>query len=177
MKFLGYLLIAVGFLSGAYFSVTDEVEVPWTMVVPSLLIGALGIGLVRRGLRRERQVTAGTEAGLGELESALERIVDNASRLDRDKTEISVYDVRHRIDSDFMTDLDIFVQGREGIGHRHGLQAYADVMSHFATAERYLNRCWSASTDGYQDEVHNYIVRARDEFDEALSTLRAARAA
>ena len=61
---------------------------------------------------------------------------------------------------------------RESIGHAYGLQSYADVMTHFATAERYLNRCWSASTDGYIDEVHTYLTRARDQFTQALDLLR-----
>jgi hypothetical protein len=45
-------------------------------------------------------------------------------------------------------------------------------MSHFATGERYLNRCWSASTDGYIEEVHTYIGRAREQFQQALELLR-----
>ena len=45
-----------------------------------------------------------------------------------------------------------------------GLQAYADVMSDFASAERYLNRAWSASTDGYIDEVMRSLDRSREQF-------------
>ena len=37
--------------------------------------------------------------------------------------------------------------------HVFGMQNYADVMSNFAAGERYINRVWSASTDGYVDEV------------------------
>ena len=75
-----------------------------------------------------------------------------------------------------MADLDVFVDNRESISHAFGLQAYADVMSAFATGERYLNRCWSASTDGYVDEVHAYLGRAHAQFDEALALLRRHRA-
>ena len=71
-----------------------------------------------------------------------------------------------------MADLDIFVENRESIGHAFGLQSYADVMTHFATAERYLNRCWSASSDGYTDEVNTYLARAKDQFTQALELLR-----
>ena len=48
--------------------------------------------------------------------------------------------------------------------HVFGMQNYADVMSHFAAGERYINRVWSASTDGYVDEVRTYLERARDQF-------------
>lgn len=51
--------------------------------------------------------------------------------------------------------------------HVFGLQNYADVMSAFAAGERYVNRVWSASTDGYVDEVRTYLIRATDQFRDA----------
>ena len=45
-------------------------------------------------------------------------------------------------------------------------------MNYFATAERYLNRVWSASTDGYIDEIMEYMERSEQEFKEALAALR-----
>jgi hypothetical protein len=51
--------------------------------------------------------------------------------------------------------------------HVFGMQNYADVMSNFAAGERYINRVWSASTDGYVDEVNMYIDRALEQFREA----------
>ena len=65
--------------------------------------------------------------------------------------------VQHRIDELFPGDLNKFVEARETIPHVYRLQAYADVMSHFAAGERYLNRVWSASADGYVDEVRTYL--------------------
>jgi hypothetical protein len=59
------------------------------------------------------------------------------------------------------------VEARKSIAHRFGLQAYADVMNPFAAGERYINRVWSASTDGYIDEAHTYLDMAREQFDEA----------
>ena len=46
-------------------------------------------------------------------------------------------------------------------------------MSEFAAGERYLNRVWSASTDGYIDEAHTYLDKARDQFAHANETLQA----
>ena len=51
--------------------------------------------------------------------------------------------------------------------HLFGLQPYADIMSAFAAGERYINRVWSASTDGYVDEVKMYLTKAHDQFIEA----------
>ena len=35
----------------------------------------------------------------------------------------------------------------------------------FAAGERYLNRVWSASVDGYIDEVRSFLVLARTQFE------------
>ena len=90
----------------------------------------------------------------------------------RRRKQIDPYEIRHRIDELFMEDLDTFVQSRERIAHKFGLQVYANVMSHFATGERYLNRSWSASTDGYVDEVHRYLERSKTQFRQALELLQ-----
>jgi len=172
MRAIGLLLIWGGFLAAAYFSVLDTETIPWTLVGPCLIVGLIGVVLVQLDARSQRTSTDAVQADLGKLEGSLDRIVEKAARLDTAKESLDVYEVRHKIDDLFMEDLDIFVQARESIGHAHGLQAYADVMSHFATGERYLNRCWSASTDGYVEEVHTYIGRAREQFQEALELLR-----
>lgn len=172
MKTTAYLLIALSFLAGAYYSVVDTERVSWNVVVPSLLIGLIGVALIQIGTRRLRQAAATVRSSIDKLDASLERIVGNVDRLDSEKVSIDVYEIHRRIDALFMDDLDVFVTHRESIGHAFGLQAYADVMTHFATGERYLNRCWSASTDGYENEVHNYLTRARGQFDRALELLR-----
>lgn len=52
----------------------------------------------------------------------------------------------------------------------------AELMSSFATGERYINRVWSDSTDGYVDEVMMHVEKslyqfkhAKEEFEEALN--------
>jgi hypothetical protein len=48
--------------------------------------------------------------------------------------------------------------------HLFGLQAYADIMSSFAAGERYINRVWSASADGYDVEAAKYLDKAAQQF-------------
>jgi len=172
MKTLGYILITAGFLMASYYSVLDTEDVMWPLAGAGLLIGLVGVGLVQAAIRGRSSAADTIRTSIGKLEESLARIVDSAVRLDEDKESINVYDVHHRIDDDFMDDLDIFVENRESIGHAFGLQSYADVMTHFATAERYLNRCWSASSDGYTDEVNTYLTRAKDQFTQALELLQ-----
>ncbi|MEJ2085752.1 MAG: hypothetical protein P8Y44_08745 [Acidobacteriota bacterium] len=171
MKNSGYLLITLGFLVGAYFAVVDTEAVSWRYVVPALLVGLVGIALVQLASHGKRRSGDAVRSSVDLLGSSLSRIVDKAARLDSEKETIDVYDVRHRIDDLFMSDLDTFVDNRESIGHAYGLQSYADVMTQFATGERYLNRCWSASTDGYVDEVHTFLTRSHEHFAEALRKL------
>ena len=44
------------------------------------------------------------------------------------------------------------------------MSVFADVMNDFAVGERYLNRVWSASIDGYIDEVQEYLGRSKEQF-------------
>jgi hypothetical protein len=58
--------------------------------------------------------------------------------------------------------------------HLFGLQAYADIMSSFAAGERYINRVWSASADGYDEEAETYLGKAVQQFVDAQQQLQQA---
>lgn len=172
MKNFGYLLITIGFLIAAFYAVVDTEVVVWSKAGFGLLLGLLGVALIQISLRGKRTAVEAVRANVEKLEESLSRIADNAAKLDGEKESVDAYDFRHRIDDLFLDDLNIFVENRESIAHAFGLQAYADVMTHFAAGERYLNRCWSASTDGYIDEIKKYISRSSRQFNEALDRLR-----
>lgn len=175
MKRIGQLLIALGFLEGALVSVLHETEVPWGYLALGLAAGLIGVLLINLGERRTARIVRETGAGISGLEAMLSRVVESLGRLDAEKERVNTYDIRTRIDESVRVELTDFAEAREAISHVYGLQAYADVMSHFAAAERYLNRVWTSSADGYVDEVHAYIPRAHAEFGEALRMLHALR--
>ncbi len=164
MKNIGYLLITAGFLAGSLAAVLDERLVQWTLFAGGLAVGVVGIVLVRLGARRLVQAQGGHVATIKEVEGSLSRIVDNMALLNREKDSINPYDVPNRIETLLVDDLMAFADAREGISHLYGLQAYADVMNHFATGERHLNRVWSASADGYVDEMRTYLASAQAQF-------------
>jgi len=172
MKTLGFILITVGFLAGSYLAVEQREGVPVQMFVAALVIGVIGVIIVRVAARQESTHADTIKSNLGTIEKSLESITDKVRRLDDGKTEIDVYDLRHRIDEEFPDDLDAFVQARQSIVHSYGLQAYADVMNPFAAGERYLNRVWSASADGYIYEAHTYATKAREQFESTLEVYR-----
>ena len=175
MKYFGYLLIVVGFLWGAFLTVEQPMGVNNTLYLVALAIGVAGVVTARSAVRSEARDENRLITNIAAIESSLAAIADDADRLYAQKESINVYDLRHVIDETFPAHLAAFVEARESIAHSYGLKAYAEVMNRFATGERYLNRVWSASTDGYQTEAHEYITRARVQFDDALVTFRAIR--
>jgi hypothetical protein len=171
MKTIGYILITLGFLAGALLSVLDEFDVRWGYFIAALAAGAAGICLVQAARRYQTKAESKLAANIQSIETALARIVQNISQLNKEKNSLDPYDVRHRIDRLFREDLETFVEARESIAHVHGLHAYADIMSYFAAGERYLNRVWSASADGYIDEVNTYLDKAQAQFVDTLKEL------
>ena len=172
MRKIGYLMITVGFLAGALATTVDKEKVLWAYFVPAMALGAAGVAMARLGRRRESRVEGKLTSDIQSIEASLKRIVENVTRLNAEKSSINTYDVRRRIDELFPEDLTVFVEARESIAHSHGLSAYADVMSSFAAGERYLNRVWSASSDGYVDEVSAYLDKAQTQFVESLDKVR-----
>ncbi len=172
MKKIGYLLITFSFLAGSLIAVIDKLNVPWYYFSAAIFIGALGVVLVHRHERKCSRSEKKLTMNLQDIKTSLTRVVENLTRLNAEKQSINPYDMHHRIDELFSDDLTIFVEARESLAHAHGLQAYADVMSHFASGERYLNRVWSASADGYVDEITTYLDKAQMQFTEAFDKVR-----
>jgi hypothetical protein len=172
MKLLGFLMVTVGFIAAALAAVVDENAVKWLWYVPALIVGVAGVAAIRINEARQSRTEHHVAARIETVESCLERIAAGINKLNADKHSINTYDIRHRIDELFVADLEMFVDARESIAHRYGLAAYADVMSSFAAGERYLNRVWSASADGYIDEVNAYLDRTREQFAESLDKIR-----
>ena len=175
MKNLGYMLVIVGFLAGSLAAVLNKTQVKWDWFVAALAVGSAGLVVVRSTRKRETQSQARITCDIEIVEASLARIVRNISQINTEKHSIDTYDVRHRIDQLFTEDLSTFVNARQSITHSCGLGAYADVMGPFAAGERYLNRVWSASADGYIDEVNTYLEKAKDQFVESLAKLRSSK--
>jgi len=165
-------MITAGFLAGSLVAILDKENVQWCYFAAALGVGVTGIVFVRVGVHRISRSEGRLAANVQAVEASLGRIVENINQLNAQKHSINTCDMRHRIDGLFAEDLAAFVNKRESIAHVHGLSAYADVMSSFAAGERYLNRVWSASADGYIDEVNAYLDKAQAQFVESLAKIR-----
>jgi uncharacterized membrane protein YeaQ/YmgE (transglycosylase-associated protein family) len=173
MKRIGLLLISLGFLAGTLAAIVDRDHVRWGYFSAALVVGVAGVFVARSGHHKMHKSEEKLSENISIVETTLTNIVRNINTLDSEKQSIDTYDVRFRIDELFLDDLAGFVEARESIAHRYGLTAYGQVMSSFAAGERYLNRVWSASADGYIDEVSAYIEKAREQFIESLNKIQA----
>lgn len=167
MKLFSIILVFIAFLAGSFLSVLDPYAMNWTLMTPTMLIGVVGLYLYRRTHHAELRSSHKLSGNIEILRNSLVNIVQNLEQLNAGKQELPVYEARFEIDRLFRDDLSDFADARESMIHVFGIQNYADVMSGFAAGERYLNRVWSASTDGYIDEVRQYLGRALDQFHEA----------
>lgn len=170
MRNIGYLLLAVGFLGGAFATSLDVQNVNWMMFGISAAAAVLGLVLFKR--QESAHARSGTllDVNRGELRESIQNIVRDLESLVA-STQQSGSELRDRIDNDLRTDLRRFADARESMVHLFGLQTYADIMSSFAAGERYINRVWSASADGYDEEANTYLRKAANQFSEAQRQL------
>lgn len=171
MLHISFWLVILSFLGAAFLASLDPLVVNWTYFVPVIAAGFVGVYLHLSTLRAAAQHSDLLHGNRKILLSSLANIVTNLEKLDQGKTEIPTYDMRFEIDRLFRQDLSNFADARDSLKHLYGIQAYADVMSAFAAGERYINRVWSASTDGYIDEVNMYVGKSLNQFHEAKSEL------
>lgn len=177
MKIIGSILLAIGFLVGAYVTVAHVDHVDWLPY--GLCAGCMLVGLIV--LRRE-SASRGEDEGerhdqdMDILEQSLASLIEKVRVIESETGDQAQLRVYERIDSELIGDLNAFVEARESMIPRLGMQAYADIMSSFANAERTLNRAWSASADGYVDEVRRCVGVARSGLEKAGELLSGSRA-
>ncbi len=171
-KQIGYIMIILSFLGGAFITSLDALTVNWNLFFPTMVMGILGVITVNKAVKKEAHSDGVLKTNLDNIESSIDRIVSNLVELNNNKKEIPPYEIRFEIDKKFREDLTLFADSRRSLGHRYGLQPYAEVMSAFAAGERYINRVWSASADSYVDEVMLYLDKAQNQFIEARDILK-----
>ena len=171
MGTLGYILTALAFLAGAFVASLDAREINWILFIPIVLLGVVGVYFIKKTTMAHARSDETLASNKADVEDSLARIVSNLSAMEDGKDAIPPWELRFQIDHQFRDDLNRFVEARHSLTHMYGLQAYAEIMSAFAAGERYLNRVWSASADGYVEEALDYIGRALEQFREAQATL------
>ncbi len=175
MKATGFVLLVLGFLIGAFATALDVENVNWTLFGVAALGAVLGLTLIKRAAAAHATSEAVLELNRSELRESIDNIVRDLGEIIGDASAKGA-SLREAIDLRLRTDLRRFADARESMVHLFGLQTYADIMSHFATGERYINRVWSASADGYDEEAETYLGKAAEQFSVAQEQLLAAAA-
>ena len=174
MKTIAYIVVVLSFLAAAFLGSLHPTVIDWPTFLPVIAAGVIGVVLVKRSEHAEARSSDKLQRNRQVLESSLDNIVENLRTLDGRKDKVPTYDMRFEIDKLFRDDLTAFADARDSMKHLFGLQAYADIMSSFAAGERYINRVWSASTDGYVDEVLAYVEKSLSQFEHAREEFQAA---
>jgi len=167
MKKLAHIMIAAGFLGAAYATSLHGEQVDWTLFAISAFISTAGVIIAKRMDSADARSESVLNTNRAELNDSIANIV---TQLD-ETTYTSGEQLRDWIDEQLRPDLRRFADARESMVHLYGLQTYADIMSNFATGERYINRVWSASADGYDSEAATYLEKAAGQFVEAQTQL------
>lgn len=174
MKGLGFFLLTAGFLGGAFTTSLDVEEVNWTTFVVSAAAAVIGLILYKRQASAVARSDTVLELNRGELRESIQNIVRDLEVINQSAAHHDTK-LREKIDLKLRVDLRRFADARESMVHLFGLQTYADIMSSFAAGERYINRVWSSSADGYDEEAANYLKKAESRFlDAQKQLLRAA---
>lgn len=170
MKNLGYLMVAFGFLGGAFATSLDVENVNWTIFIAMAAAAAIGLFIYKTQVGALARSETVLETNRVELRESIANIVDDLADINNGGLTRGAV-LRERIDLKLREDLRRFADARQSMVHLFGLQTYADIMSNFAAGERYINRVWSASADGYDEEAEAYLKKAADQFDEAKQQL------
>jgi FtsH-binding integral membrane protein len=173
MKGLGYLLLSAGFIVAAYATALDVEYVSWPLFAVAALASLAGVFVIKRQARSLAQSHEVLESNRAELRESIDNVVNDLRDIVKSGS-LSGAALRDRIDTGLRPDLIRFVDARESMVHLFGLQAYADIMSHFAAGERYINRVWSSSADGYDVEAARYLGKAEEQFADAQKQLNEA---
>jgi len=173
MKNIGFVLLAAGFLAGAYATALDVQNVNWTMFVVAAIVAITGLTISKRQASAHARSDEVLELNRGELRESLENVVRDLGEI-VDNGDTKGAELRDKIDLKLRDDLRRFADARSSMVHLFGLQTYADIMSSFAAGERYINRVWSASADGYDEEAATYLHKAAQQFADAQQQLQEA---
>lgn len=174
-RMAGHILLWLGFLVAAFWTcyqleITNNkwATIPWAWYGLSMLIGLGGVMILRSTAKSFKHDAAINEANYATLENCLVKLNKGVEQLRGEmKKDVRPSEIVRFIDDELAEPFADFADARQALANRHGLQFFADVMTQFASAERFINRTWSAAADGYIDEVTQCI-------DQAITHLRKA---
>jgi hypothetical protein len=180
MRASGHLLLWLGFIGAAFASVSHLEQpddkwgtIAWVWYAGSMAVGIIGVAMLRHTKRADHADDEKTEAEYSVVQQSLAKLCSAVQTLCQESPKLPSQ-ILHLIDQQCAEPFSDFAEARQSLVKRFGLSVYADVMTEFASAERYVNRSWSAAADGYIDEVTASLNRANQHLANARELLAAA---
>jgi hypothetical protein len=171
---LGQLFLWAGFIGGAFNAVRfQEVAddkwstVSWWWYGVSVVVGVVGVILLRGSSRAVTESSHRVEAEYSVLTDRLAILLAKVGELRAEIGSLPPSKIVAFIDAELAEPFSDFADARNALVQRFGLQAFADVMTQFASGERFVNRAWSAAADGYRDESSVSLERAQQHLQRA----------
>ena len=158
---IGFFTMAGGFLYGAFILVQHPDRVSWVPYGIAFVITAAGAAMLRVQQGKSGGDTEKVKSDMSTIVTSLAALAEKVTAINAgDRKGSKLFALPARIDADCIDHINDFVDAREAMIHRHGLEHYARMMDSFALGERALNRAWCAAADGYIDEVNTCLDRA-----------------
>lgn len=145
--------------------------VNWLWFGLSMAVGIAGVVLLRKTAQSEAANEGKVEENYAIVNKMARFLRDSVAKLDREVASLAPQQIVDRIDDEFSPAFNDFAEARKSMIQRFDLQTYADVMTQFASGERFMNRAWSAAADGYMDEVEDCVRRANGYLSEVVRLL------
>lgn len=145
--------------------------VRWPWYGLAMLVAVGGVILLRASNRATLLNSENVQGQYSTLTTAIVELVEKLHTLDTNFDNMIPEEVVEFIDDQCVIHFNDFADSRNTITQRYGLTAFAEIMSEFATGERYSNRAWSASADGYVDEAKLSVRRSLSHLTEAKRLL------
>ena len=175
MTIIGQLLLCVGFLGAALASVCRiESEdfhpwqtIPWNWYGVSMAIGVVGVVVLRISSKAAAQHAGRVDGEFEILVNSLATLQKNIADLSRKQDTTELHETVTFIDRQCAEPFSDFADSRNALIQRFGLQGFAEVMTQFSSAERFVNRAWSAAADGYRNETKSSLEIAENHLSRA----------
>ena len=125
-----------------------------------MFIGVAGVAMMRASARAAAEHSDRVDAEFTTLTDSLEKLAARLAELRRRQEQMTPEQIVQFIDDQCAEPFADFADSRNALIQRFGLPGFASVMTQFASAERFVNRAWSAAADGYVEEVKASLDRA-----------------
>lgn len=166
MKILGQVLLWAGFLAASFFTVSSlQIDsAPWSTINwlgygGSAMVGVVGILMIRTS-GNESENEEKNAAEFSEVTTAISELNLQIGAMLKLFPEQNPPRIVEFIDNKLVPLFNQFADARDSVTAKFGLNAFGEVMTFFASGERFTNRCWSASADGYLEEAENCAIKA-----------------